>query len=428
MRPVYREHPVKMVDLMLQQFRAVALKLGLMRLAPQVVVSDANAVGSEDAHQQVGVREAIVPDRKVFVPDVHDLRIDEHPGLVHLDVRETERRADLRRCNAATGAEAGLPVAEGIREVVHDDTNRRRLGVGDRFAALPEDGIAEQADSTDGHGAKVGPVVPTVNYPRLEHTDRSMAKSLSHKVMRDFVRLGSVPTVLLVAGMAACSDGTGGSTPTSNITPDFSISATPNSVTFVLGQLKADQFASVRLPDNDALNVSAAGQEKLMRWTPDARGGGYYSASLTQLDPGTAITVALTRGDGGNAPNSLVTMPEPIDVTAPVSGALATAGANLAVTWTPSGTPDEIRILLRTVLCSRPGAGTTQTATVVGDPGSATVLIDPDLLPPLNPGEQCDVDVQVQRVRYGTVDPAYAAGGTIQARQLATVTIVVAQR
>jgi len=241
------------------------------------------------------------------------------------------------------------------------------------------------------------------------------------------MRLAHVLTVMLVAGLVACSDSTGGSTPTSEITPDFIISASPNNLTIVLGQLKAAEFASVRLPDDDALIVSAAGQEKLLRWTLVAQGGGLYSASLTELDPGTVITIALTRGDGGNAPNSQVTMPVPIDLAAPVAGALATAGTNLVVAWTPSGTPDEIRILLRTVLCSRPGAGTTQTATVVGDPGSATVFIEPDLLPPLNPGEQCDVDVQVQRTRFGTVDPAYAAGGTILARQVDAATIVVRQ-
>ena len=425
MRPVYREHPVEMVDLVLQQFRAIALELGFMRLAPQVVVADANAVGAEDAHQQVGVREAVVPDRKVFVADVHDFRIDEHPGLVHLDVREPERRADLRRRNAAPGAKARLPVAEGIREVIHHDTNRRRLGVGDRFAALPEDRIAKQADSTDGHRAKVGPVVRTVNYPRSGTRDQNGAKPLSSNVIHCHMRLAHVLTVMLVAGLVACSDSTGGSTPTSAITPDFIISASPNNLTIVLGQLKAAEFASVRLPDDDALIVSAAGQEKLLRWTLVAQGGGLYSASLTELDPGTVITIALTRGDGGNAPNSQVTMPVPIDLTAPVAGALATAGTNLVVAWTPSGTPDEIRILLRTVLCSRPGAGTTQTATVDGDPGSATVFIEPDLLPPLNPGEQCDVDVQVQRTRFGTVDPAYAAGGTILARQVDAATIVV---
>jgi len=37
------------------------------------------------------------------------------------------------------------------------------------------------------------------------------------------------------------------------------------------------------------------------------------------------------------------------------------------------------------------------------------------------------VDVQVQRARLGTVDPAYAAGGVIQARQLDVVRIVVLQ-
>ena len=427
MRPVHREHPVEMVDLVLQQFRAIALELGFMRLAPQVVVADANAVGAEDAHQKVGVREAVVPDRKVLVPDVHDLRIDEHPGLVHLDVGKPERRTDLRRRNAATGAEARLPVAQGVREVVYHDTNRRRLGVGDRFAALPEDGIAEQADSTDGHTAKVGRALRTVNYPRLGYSEWNTVKLLSRNSIRTLLRLGPVPTVLLLAGAGACSDSTGGSTATSAITPDFSVSASPNNLTIVLGQLQAAEFASVRLPDDDALTVSAAGQEKLLRWTLGALGGGLYSASLTELDPGALITIALTRGDGGNAPNSQVTMPLPIDLTAPVSGALATAGTNLVVGWTPSGTPDEIRILLRTVLCSRPGAGTTQTATVVGDPGSATVFIEPDLLPPLNPGEQCDVDVQVQRTRFGTVDPAYAAGGTILARQVDAATIVVRQ-
>jgi hypothetical protein len=166
---------------------------------------------------------------------------------------------------------------------------------------------------------------------------------------------------------------------------------------------------------------------KLMRWTIASLGGGYYSASLTQLDPGTAINIALTRGDGGSAPNSQVTMPEPIGLTAPVAGALATAGTDLLVTWNPSGTADQIQIVLRSVQCTRPGAGATQTATVAGDPGSATVLIEPDLLPPLASGEQCEVDVQVQRARYGTVDLGYAAGGVIQARQLDEARIVVVQ-
>jgi hypothetical protein len=81
--------------------------------------------------------------------------------------------------------------------------------------------------------------------------------------------------------------------------------------------------------------------------------------------------------------------------------------------------------VMRAVQCTRSGAGSTITTTVVGDPGSATVSVDPSLLPPLASGEQCEVDVQVQRVSDGTVDPAFADGGTFQARQLDAVRIVV---
>lgn len=236
-----------------------------------------------------------------------------------------------------------------------------------------------------------------------------------------------MPTVMLVAGLAACSDGTGGSTPTSGLIPDFSISASANTITFVIGSFAADQFASVRLPDSDVLTVTAAGQAKPMRWSLGPLGSGYYAASLTQLDPGTVITIALSRGDGGNAPNSQVTMPESVNLTAPGAGARAVAGNALEISWSPSGTSDQMQVVLRSVECTRAGAGATQTTPVVGDPGTVSVVIDPGLLPPMNPGEQCDVDVQVQRATQGVLDPAYAAGGVMQARQLDEVRIVVIQ-
>ena len=425
MRPVYREYPVQVIDLMLQQLRAVALELGFMRLAPQVVIAHANAVGPQNAHEQVGEGEAVVPHRKVLVADVDDLGIDEHPGLVHLDVHEAKRRADLRGGDTATGAEARLPVAERISEVVDHDTDRCGLRIGYHLAALAKDGIAQKADSTDGHGAKVGPVRHTVNYPTSHSGAKQSCKPLIDNMVQRFQRSGAVPTVLLVTGLAACSDSTGGSTPTSEISPHFSVSAAPNSITFVFGRLEAQGFASVRLPDNDALIATAAGQVKQMRWTVDPRGGGQYASSLTQLDAGTVITISLSRGDGGDAPTSQVTMPAALSVTAPLAGVSVTAGDNLLVAWAPSGMLDQVQVVMRAVQCTRSGAGNTITTTVVGDPGSATVSVDPSLLPPLASGEQCEVDVEVQRVSYGTVDPAFADGGTFQARQLDAVGIVV---
>jgi hypothetical protein len=249
---------------------------------------------------------------------------------------------------------------------------------------------------------------------------------LQLKTLKRFDRLVALPTVLLVIALAACSDSTGGGTPTSQISPAFSVSAVPNGITFVFGRLEAEGFASVRLPDDDALVVTAAGQLKQMRWTVDPLGGGQYAASLTQLDGGTVVNIALSRSDDGGAPNSVVTMPPSLELSAPIAGTSVTAGQDLLVSWAPSGTPDLMQVVMRTVVCDRTGAGNTIITTLVGDPGDVTVQVDPSLLPPLASGEQCEVDVQVQRVTEGAVDPAFA-GGTFVARQLDVSRIIVLQ-
>ena len=427
MRPVDREHSVEVIDLMLQQLGAITLEVGLMRLATQVVVAHPDAVRAEHTHKQIGEREAVIPHGEVLFTDVDDLRIDEHPGLVHLDVNQAKGGPDLGRRDTATTAEARLPIAERVGEIVDHDADRRGLWIGDELAAFTEDGIAQEADSTDGHGAKVGPVRPTVNWRLSATTQGRSSKQLSNNNIHRDWHFSALSTVLLAAGLAACSDSTGGSTPTSLITPLYSISAAPNSITFVFGRLQAEGFASARLPDNDALIVNAAGQVKQMRWTVEPLGGGQYAASLTQLDAGTLITISLTRSDGGDAPNSQVTMPLGLGVTAPLAGASVTAGDDLLVSWAPSGTTDQMQIVMRSVQCTRSGAGNQIVAAVTGDPGSATVVVDPSLLPPLASGEQCEVDVQVQRLVYGTLDPAYAEGGTMLARQLDAVRILVYQ-
>ena len=426
MRPVDREHSIEVIDFMLQEFSAVTLEVGLMRLAAQVVVADANAVGPEHTHEQVGEGEAVIPHREVLVADIDDLGIHEHPRLVHLDVDQPERRANLRRRNAAPAAEARLPVAQRVGQVVHHDPHRSGLGVGNQLAPLAQNGVTQESDSADGHGAKVGPVWPTVNYPVTSSSYRHHRKSLPQNAIRRLKRSVALPTVLLVAALAACSDSTGGGTPTSEISPAFTVSAAPNSITFVFGRLEADGFVSVRLPDSDALVASAAGQLKQLRWTVDPLGGGQYAASLTQLDGGTVVNISLTRSDGGGAPNSSVTMPTPLEMSAPITGTSVTAGQNILVAWAPSGTPDEMQVVMRTVVCDRTGAGNTVVTTLVGDPGNVTLPVDPSLLPPLASGEQCQVDVQVQRLVNGTVDPAFA-GGTFLARQLDVVRIVVLQ-
>jgi hypothetical protein len=157
-------------------------------------------------------------------------------------------------------------------------------------------------------------------------------------------------------------------------------------------------------------------------------GGGFYSASLSQVESGTNVTIVLTRHSDASAPASVVRMPESVEETAPVVGQVATSGTNLLVTWAPSGLTDPINIILRSVVCDEPGAGTTFSVPVDGDPGSQTVTLDPSLLPAgMASGESCEVDVRIQRTVTGTVDPAYATGGSIIARATDVARIVVVQ-
>ena len=426
MRPVDCEHSIEVIDLMLQQLSPVALEVGFVSPAAQVVIPHTNPVGTEDANEQVGERKAIIPHREILVPDIDDLGIDQHPRLLHFDVHQPKRGADLRSRNAAAAAEARLPVAQCVGEVVDHDPHCRRLRIRNQLATLAQNGITQESNSADSHGAKVGSVWPTVNYPVTSGSGIESCKALSINAIRRFGRPIALPTVLLVIALTGCSDSTGGGTPTSEISPAFSVSAVPNGITFVFGRLEAEGFASVRLPDSDALVVTAAGQLKQMRWTVDPLGGGQYAASLTQLDGGTVVNVALSRSDDGDAPSSVVTMPPSLELSSPVAGTSVTAGQDLLVSWAPSGTPDLMQVVMRTVVCDRTGAGNTIITTLVGDPGDVTVQVDPSLLPPLASGEECEVDVQVQRLTEGTVDPAFA-GGTFVGRQLDVSRITVLQ-
>lgn len=427
MRTINREHPVQVIDLVLQQLRAIALEFRFVRLPAKVVVAHANAVGAQDAHEEVREGKAIVPDGEIFLADVDDLRVDQDPGPFHLDVDQAQWRPDLRRSDAAAASEARLPVTQRIGQVIDHNANRRRLRVRDQFTAFSKHGIAKKANSTDGHGAKVGLGRHTVNHPRLAACRSDECKPMQGNNLSNMAAVAALSTVLLAGGLSGCSDSTGGSTPTSQIVPQFAVSSLPSSVTIAFGQLQAEGFASIRLPDDDELRVSAAGQEKAMRWTVDPLGGGYYSASLSELAAGSSVTISLLRGDGANAPASTVTMPEAVNVTAPQPDTVFVTNNNLTVKWTPSGSSSAMAVRIRTISCDRPGAGQEDVTPVVGDPGTATVFVSDQLLPPLNPGEGCSVDVMVERANSGTVDDAFADGGSIMGRQVDAVRIRMLQ-
>src|SRR3990170_1984651 len=86
---IHREHAIQVVDFVLEQFGPVAGELDLVRSALEVLVADPNVMGPLDPDQEIGKREAVVPDREILGADVHDFRIDEGPaGPSHSDRSE----------------------------------------------------------------------------------------------------------------------------------------------------------------------------------------------------------------------------------------------------------------------------------------------------------------------------------------------------
>jgi len=151
---VDREDSIEVVNLVLEQLGHVTLELDFVGVALGVLVADPDAPGPLYPDQQVGIGEAVIPDREIVAADLRDFGIDQHPGTRHLTVDDPERRADLGRGERASGTEPGLGVAERLPEVVHDHADGKGARLGDGLAAGPEDRVAEESDSVDGHSIK----------------------------------------------------------------------------------------------------------------------------------------------------------------------------------------------------------------------------------------------------------------------------------
>jgi hypothetical protein len=95
--PVYGKDAIEMIDLVLQQLRPIPVQVQFVGFPLQILIPNPNVVSALDSHQQVGKREAIVPHREVLGADVHDLWIDQGPGLIHFHVNDPHRSTDLWR-------------------------------------------------------------------------------------------------------------------------------------------------------------------------------------------------------------------------------------------------------------------------------------------------------------------------------------------
>lgn len=142
-------------------------------------------------------------------------------------------------------------------------------------------------------------------------------------------------------------------------------------------------------------------------------------------------TISLSRDGNNIAPSSVISLPVPLTILAPAPGVSATDGQQVAVQWSP---PNGNSIVRGNAHCVHQGGLESERVAIFAarspDTGMAIVSID-DMLggsivrpspPPQTPVLRCDVVLEIEQVRVGTLASAYA-GGNLSASFRRSVTI-----
>ena len=149
----------------------------------------------------------------------------------------------------------------------------------------------------------------------------------------------------------------------------------------------------------------------------------------------TPYTISLSRDGNVIAPNSVITLPVPFAILAPPSGLPVTDGQYVNVQWSPPNAPtnNAHASVDSSARCAHHGGAQSERRNALvfqrPDAGTATVRVDEVfegyvVRPPLPqaPVLRCDVVLEVEQGRNGTIDNAYKHGG-IFARITRSVTL-----
>jgi hypothetical protein len=135
-----------------------------------------------------------------------------------------------------------------------------------------------------------------------------------------------------------------------------------------------------------------------------------HGATLMNGAAGTQITIALDRHVDQGAPSSTATLPDAFTLAgAPLS---ESRGHDVTITWTPSGTADQMswQAVGECIVAA--------TGNITGDPGTFTLAANTLVQESgQNAPTTCTVTLTVSRTRKGSLDPHYGKGGTIVGAQ-----------
>jgi len=185
---------------------------------------------------------------------------------------------------------------------------------------------------------------------------------------------------------------------TAGIWASITANANSDAATTVKVELRVggpDSNTYVDLSGGDQIFASGNGKRLEM----EAQGTGTYEIDFNDAAADTEFIIDLQRDSDDDAPMSKGLLPGPFSLQVPNMS--ASRAQDLTITWSPSGTTDDMTLQLGgTCIFNR-------TIDIPGDTGSH--VITGGTLASINPDkpETCDVNIEMKRTRKGEADRAY---------------------
>jgi hypothetical protein len=225
--------------------------------------------------------------------------------------------------------------------------------------------------------------------------------------------------LMLVVFCAGCSTVDSSDILTSGIHAELRASSAGEGTTQVSATLYLGNPINLNFVDltgDDELVASNGGQTKVMSETIILNIVGHHATFQTDAE-GEEFSIDFQRTVDNGAPESVATLPAKFTLTGPT--APTSRAAEIALTWTPAGSPDQMG-WQATGDCIDLATGN-----ITGDSGSFSVPANA-LKKKMGTGiaDSCMVKVVVSRTRDGDLDPAYGKGGHIAGIQARTVTVM----
>lgn len=238
-----------------------------------------------------------------------------------------------------------------------------------------------------------------------------------------------IPITAVAVLLAGCSssgtDVDSDQVVTRNIWAGMNLEAKGNGNTRVKVELNEnrDGGSNIRLSANERLEVNASGLVVTLEEDLDLADIDYEGSVPTDVG-GTLFRISLYRADGTINGGSIATIPEPFEIASPVRRQNYTVGDDIPIIWNGAGF-GTIELLVSTQ-CPAIGGGTTFSAEWFEINDTGTRLFDTRKLRIAKStvavaGSRCDLQIELERERRGTLDSAFRGGGFVVAKQVRSV-------